>query len=197
MERREALKLSAGFLGYSLSGVVFSSMLNGCKVDTSEDWTPVFFTKEQANTIAEMAEHILPKTDTPGAKDVLVHRFMDKLISDCYTDQEKKAFLKGLEDFQAECTNKTGKRFEDCTTEEKNIICAAQEEIPYEPAMYLWGNKIKDEKKVTFYRQAKGLVLFGYFSSEEVGKNVLNYDPIPGKFVGCVPLEEIGNAWAL
>ncbi|MDB4293667.1 gluconate 2-dehydrogenase subunit 3 family protein [Maribacter sp.] len=37
----------------------------------------------------------------------------------------------------------------------------------------------------------------GYFSSEEVGKNIFNYDPIPGKFVGCIPLEEVRSAWAL
>ena len=63
--------------------------------------------------------------------------------------------------------------------------------------MYLWGNKVKDEGEVAFYRQFKGLVLFGYFSSEAVGKNVLNYDPVPGKFVGCMPLSEVGSAWTL
>lgn len=197
MERREALKLSTAFLGYSLSGVVFSSMLNGCKVDTSEDWTPAFFLKAQVNTIAAIAEHILPKTDTPGAKDVLVHRFMDKLIAECYEANAQMKFLSGLEEFQSYCKEHTGNTFEECSIEEKDIILAAKEEIPYLPAMYLWGNKIKEEGDVSFYHQVKGLTLFGYFSSEEVGKNVLNYDPVPGKFVGCLPLSEIGNAWTL
>ncbi|MFK5974839.1 MAG: gluconate 2-dehydrogenase subunit 3 family protein [Flavobacteriaceae bacterium] len=197
MERREALKLSAGFLGYSLSGLVFSSMLNGCKVDANTDWTPLFFTKEQAITISEMAEHILPRTDTPGAKDILVHRFIDKLIYECYATDAQKSFLEGLDAFQSFCMKKTGNLFEDDSEEEKDAIFAAHEEILYQPAVYIWGNKIKDEGDITFYRQIKGLSLFGYFSSEEVSKNILNYDPVPGKFVGCVPLEEIGNAWAL
>jgi hypothetical protein len=197
MERREALKLSAGFLGYSLSGIVFSGMLNGCKVDNSEDWRPRFFTKEQANSIAEIAEHILPKTDTPGAKDVLVDRFMDKLIADCYEAEEQKKFLAGLTTFQKACKKLTGNTFEDCNHEQRDRFLTTQEEIPYRPAMYLWGNQIKKEGEVSFYHQIKGLTLFGYFSSEEVGENVLNYDPVPGKFIGCLPLSEIGNSWSI
>ncbi|CAM4186027.1 gluconate 2-dehydrogenase subunit 3 family protein [Zobellia nedashkovskayae] len=197
MKRREALKMSVGFMGFSLSGIVFSSMLNGCKVDTKEDWIPIFLTKEQGTAVAEMAEHILPKTTSVGAKDVLVHRFIDKLVAECYDTDGQIQFTAGLEEFQAFCQEKIGKHFEDCTVEERNTILADQEETPYEPARYLWGNKVKDEGNVTFYRQFKGLTLFGYFSSEEVGENILNYDPIPGKFVGCIPLEEVGSAWSL
>ena len=198
MERRTALKLSAGFLGYSLSGIVFSSMLNGCKVDTGEDWTPLFFTKAQANTLAEMAEHLLPKTDTVGAKDVLVHRFMDKLISECYDSQAQDKFIEEFNDFQSQCESQTGHLFEECSKDERDAVFTAQEEIPYVPAIYVWGSEMKKAGGGTsFYRQVKGLTLFGYFSSEEVGENILNYDPIPGKFVGCVPLSEIGSAWAL
>jgi hypothetical protein len=40
--------------------------------------------------------------------------------------------------------------------------------------------------------------IFGYYSSEKVGKEVLNYDPIPGGFDPCVPLDELGGkSWSL
>ncbi|MFB3104238.1 MAG: gluconate 2-dehydrogenase subunit 3 family protein, partial [Pseudomonadales bacterium] len=39
--------------------------------------------------------------------------------------------------------------------------------------------------------------LFGYFTSEKVGKEVLNYDPIPDRYDGCVPLADIGNGWTV
>jgi hypothetical protein len=197
MERREALKLSAALMGTGISGMVFSGMLQGCRVDTSREWEPVSFSREQADVVAEMAEHILPRTDTPGAKDVLVDRFMDKLIHDCYTEETRKDFLSGLKDFENACTERFGKGFSQCSEGERDAILEEQEAIPYVPAMYLWGNKVKDEGETSFYRQFKGLVLFGYFSSEEVGKNVLNYDPIPGKFIGCMPLSEVGSAWTL
>ncbi|MEM8909460.1 MAG: gluconate 2-dehydrogenase subunit 3 family protein [Bacteroidota bacterium] len=48
-----------------------------------------------------------------------------------------------------------------------------------------------------FYRTLKELTLLGYFASEEVGENILKYDPIPGSYSGCVPLADIGIAWSL
>lgn len=191
MKRREALKVSAALLGYGLASPVFSGMLTGCQVEAGEDWTPIFFSPEQARTIAEVAEHILPRTDTPGAKDVFVHRFMDKLIAECYEEEKQQSFLRGLQSFQSFCQTEVGNSFEDCDVSEKDIILKAQEETSDQPT----GEELGGGP--SFYRQIKGLTLLGYFSSEEVGKNVLNYDPIPGKFVGCVPLEEIGNAWTL
>lgn len=197
MERREALKLSAALMGSGLSGLVFSGMLQGCKVDTSQEWAPLFFSPEQAVTVAEMAEHILPATNTPGAKDVMVERFLDKLVYDCYPVQGQKEFISGLHEFENTCTSRYGKGFAGCSVKERDAVMHQQEAIPYVPAMYLWGNKVKDEGETSFYRQFKGLVLFGYFSSEEIGKNVLNYDPVPGNFIGCVPLSEVGSAWTL
>lgn len=191
------MKLSAALLGTGLSGMVFTGMLQGCKVDTRSDWTPVFFTPAQASVIAEMSEHLLPGTDSPGAKDVWVDRFMDKLIAECFDADAQKAFMAGLNAFQEKCRSEYGRGFEACTPEERSAIFEAEEKIPYVPARYLWGNKIRDEGKTTFYRQFKGLALFGYFSSEEVGKNVLKYDPIPGVFIGCMPLSEVGGAWTL
>jgi hypothetical protein len=48
-------------------------------------------------------------------------------------------------------------------------------------------------KEKTFFHLVKELTLLGYFTSEPIGKNVLHYDPIPGRFDGCIPLAEVGN----
>ena len=197
MERREALRLSAALMGTGLSGMVFSGMLQGCKVDTRPDWVPVFFSPQQAEVIAEMAEHLLPATHTPGAKAVYVDRFLDTLLAECFDEASQTKFREGLEAFQEKCRKNSGQGFEAAGKEERDAIFSEEEQVAFEPARYLWGNKIKDEGEASFYRQFKGLVLFGYFSSEEVGKNVLAYEPIPGKFVGCLPLSEVGSSWAL
>jgi len=39
--------------------------------------------------------------------------------------------------------------------------------------------------------------LFGYYTSEKVGEEILSYDPVPGVFQGCIPLSDVGNAWSL
>tara|TARA_R110002050_G_scaffold92566_3_gene193724 strand:- start:3784 stop:4377 length:594 start_codon:yes stop_codon:yes gene_type:complete len=197
MERREALKLCAGFVGYSLSGIVLSTMLEGCKADKGKDWTPIFFTRDQSIAIADIADYILPRNETPGAKDIMVDRFIDKFVATCFEKNKQQEFLKGLEDFQVFCQEHAGNKFENCSNVEKDDILIKKEKVPYKAAEYRWGNKISEEEGPSFYRQLKGLILLAYFSSEEIGKNVLNYDPVPGKYIGCKPLKEIGNNWSL
>jgi gluconate 2-dehydrogenase gamma chain len=69
MNRREALKQTTLILGYAVSAPVAAAMLNGCKAKPQLNYKPVFFDEEQAALLAEIAETILPKTSTPGAKD--------------------------------------------------------------------------------------------------------------------------------
>jgi hypothetical protein len=35
--------------------------------------------------------------------------------------------------------------------------------------------------------------VLGYFTSEQVGRNVLLYDPVPGRYDGCVPIDQVGR----
>jgi hypothetical protein len=49
------------------------------------------------------------------------------------------------------------------------------------------------DKEKTFFHLIKELTLLGFFSSEPIGRNVLHYDPIPGRYDGCIPLAEVGN----
>jgi hypothetical protein len=53
--------------------------------------------------------------------------------------------------------------------------------------------KASQQKEKTFFHQIRELTLVGYFTSEPIGKEVLHYDPIPGRFQGCIPLSEVGN----
>jgi hypothetical protein len=63
-------------------------------------------------------------------------------------------------------------------------------------------NEVSVENKPLYYIykflfSVRYYTLFGYYTSEKVGKEVLNYDPFPGAYHGCVPIDEIGNGWAL
>lgn len=195
MDRRTALKQSALLMGYGMSASVFSGMLTGCEVETGDDWKPEFFSQAEGAFVAEIAEHILPATDTPGAKELLVHRFLDKVIANTFTEEAQEAFRTGLASLDGACVSLTGKPFVEGGKKERDEFLSSQEAKELKPDQYLWGNKIASGGEPNFYRQLKGLCLFGFFSSEAIGKNVLNYVPVPGKYIGCVPLEEIGNAW--
>ena len=197
MNRRTALKRSALLMGSGLAGTVFAGMLQGCQVDTGLDWSPAYFDPSEARFISAFSEHLLPRTNTPGAQDVFVDRFLDQLIAEGFTAEQQAGFRAGLAELQGACRDLHGKDFLGCSREEKDAFFKAQEALPGQPEHSLWGSTIVAGDEPSFYRQLKGLCLFGYFSSEEVGERVLRYDPVPGKFVGCVPLSEIGNAWSL
>lgn len=197
MERRTAIKRTALILGYAVSGSALSGVLNGCKADTHPDWTPEFFTSEQFQTIGAIAECILPKTDTPGAKDLFVDRFVDKMLKMSYAEADQQSFLEGMAAFEEDCKAMNGKAFAKCSAEQQTTTLKKYEtqSAPVPPTV--WGGQLGTFDPVPFYRQLKALVLLGYFTSEEVGENLLAYQPIPGKYVGCKPLSEVGKAWSL
>ena len=71
MNRRDYIKNTAAALGLTLTGISMSEMLLSCQTQAKLDWKPVFFTNNQAALIVEIAETILPKTKTPGAKEMI------------------------------------------------------------------------------------------------------------------------------
>ena len=69
------------------------AFLSGCK-STSSD--VVAFTPDDIVFLNEVAETILPKTNTPGAKEANVGEFMTVIVKDCYKPEEAKVFMEGM-----------------------------------------------------------------------------------------------------
>ena len=55
---------------------------------------------------------------------------------------------------------------------------------------------MKKESIPPFFATLKELATVGYFTSEPGATKAVRYDPVPGDYRGCVPLSEIGRAWA-
>lgn len=90
ISRRELLKKSTLFLGGTL---LLPDALKAWKSLTVEN--PDFIIGDiQSQLIAEIAEFIIPTTDTPGAKEAGVPAFIRKILADCYTEKIVKIFLK-------------------------------------------------------------------------------------------------------
>lgn len=200
MDRREAIKRVALITGYAVSASTVSAVMQGCKADTSAaagDWSPSFMTNDQAAMIAEMAETILPRTeDSPGAKDVKVHQFIDLMMTDYISEAEQEVFRKGLEQLTAHCREATGKAFVDLTPEERLAYLTT---VDKEAMAAMGGGEREPESLSAFYMTLKQSVIAGYFTSEAVGTEVLAYDPVPGEVIACGPTEELtgGRVWAL
>src|SRR5690606_41609951 len=47
-------------------------------------------------------ETLIPSTDTPGGKELLLHLFVLKMVDDCHSPEDQQAFADGLQSF-ADC----------------------------------------------------------------------------------------------
>ena len=189
MDRREAIKTTSLIMGFTLTGAALTGTLNGCKADSSAGWKPQSIDASSDAFLMELSEFILPATDTPGAKDVYVNRFIDQIVTDYFDEGGKEHFVNKLVLLRNECKDKLGNDFINLDDKGKTDFVNAQEERGGILPFNLWGNQLGPGKDLTFYRELKSMILWGYFSSELVGTDVLKYDPIPGAFIGCRPLE--------
>lgn len=98
IDRREALRRAALLLGGALSAPLAAGVLAGCEARGVPDgsWRPRVLTPHQAELLATIADQILPATDTPGARAVGVHRFIDALLAESYSAAEREQFVAGL-----------------------------------------------------------------------------------------------------
>ena len=209
-------------MGYALSASTVMGVMNGCKADTVTSevgWKPAFFDAKESDLLKMITEQILPATDTPGANDVFVHRFMDQMVAEIYTPEMKERFRKGLKDLAADCKTTYGKDFADCTDEQRDELLLKHEAAAHAMAPQVEEAKEKEKKEfkrmaaqdlstgVTyqrtnhepFFKLLKEMTLVGYFTSEKIGEEVLNYDPIPGMDIPCLDMSEVpnGRSWSL
>lgn len=166
IDRREALRRTA---------LVLAGILAGCEArrTSAAAWRPRVLASEQAELVATIAEHILPETDTPGARAVGVHRFIDALVAESYGAEERQEFLAGLAALD-------GRAF---------LARTASDQLA------LLGEL--DRAGDPFFRSLKELTLIGYYTSEPGATRELHHAPVPGRYDGCVPLAQIGRTWAV
>ena len=171
MKRRVALKnlaLAAGGL------LALPSWAHGWS-EESIPTGPDFLSSQLKALLAEVTETILPTTDTPGAKDLKIHVFVQKMLTDCYEPEVQENVIKGLETVEQEARKATGKQFATCSAAQRESILT-QLEVSAEPAIS------------SFYKLVKDLTLQGYLTSEYYLTKHTNYKMIPGHFYGCVPV---------
>ena len=183
MDRRSALKSVSILIGGALSSGAVAAMMSGCQTNTSEDWTPRFFSADQVKLFVEVAETIIPKTDTPGAKELMIERWVDSVLMDVRDEKFQKKVVEGLEAVEAASRKDNKKNFLDATAEERTATLMA---LDKERANY------KGEGRHPFH-SVKEIVLTAFFSTKVGVTEVIQYNANPGKYVGCMPLAEAGN----
>ncbi len=197
MNRREALRKSTLLLGGALSASTIAAVMSGCKAPMDPDWTPSTMTRDQAEIVAEVCERIIPATDTPGAKDALVHRYIDEFLTNIASPEEREVFTKGIQNLQERSFMKLSDADKDAMLAEMqgNASGPSDSEVGADLANEGEAN-MNREVANQFFQGMKQLTITGFFSSEVGAKQVLRYDPIPGEFDGCIDYQEGDVAWA-
>lgn len=196
MKRRDAIKNTALLMGYAVSASAIAGLMSGCQADTKTPanvWKSKHMTDTQLTTLREAAERILPTSEgIVGAKDVMVERFVDEMLGGAYKPAETAAFKKGLDDLEADAQATYNNTFAKIKPEEMDALITKIGKV----AM---ATKDQESEVEPFFFSLKGITLLGFFTSEKVGEEVLNYLPIPGGYWGDVPMSEIpqgGRAWS-
>ena len=180
-------------MGGAVSAPAIMGILKGCKAEPTLDWKPTFLSEEQGLLVSQVSDIIIPKTETPGAKEVGVPRFIDDMLREVYTKGDQDKFINALKEFSDEAVKQHGdpfaeldpaKQVEFVTSQHDAAVKAAKETKPAPP----W----------PFVLMMKELTMLGFFTSKAGATEVLQYEPVPGAYKGCLPLSEAGNGktWA-
>ena len=187
MERRELLKLIALATGSAfIGGDLF---LSGCKN------APVVggaaFSEEDISFLDEVAETIIPKTTTPGAKDAAVGSFMTVMVNDCYDKKDQQIFHEGIKKLDDASQKTHNTSFMKATPEQRTSLLTTLDKEAKEHQK----SKQKDDPN-HYFTMMKQLTLFGFFTSKPGATQVLRHEPVPGKYDGAFPYKKGDRAWA-
>jgi hypothetical protein len=133
-------------------------------------YQPKFFNKEEFETMAVLVDLIIPRTDTPGARDANVHRIIDSSVRPA----QHAEWREGLQWIASQQFLKRSQE------QQISILRKSSEE--------------KDTAGARFFRLLKGATIDAYYSTREglvteLGWNFNTYLP---EFKGCTHPEHQG-----
>jgi hypothetical protein len=191
MQRRDVLKfLAAGAIAPSLAPELFTFFQ---EAHPASGYALRTLNPHQNATVVLMSEMIIPETDTPGAKGARVNEFIDVILTEWATEEDRNNFLSGLAGVDKQSNGLYGKDFVDASAVQQLTLMRAMDEAVAmgAPRSARHGNTVPErdtQLKGNFFTVFKGITLHGYYTSEVGFSRELGLQIIPGAQHGCVPL---------
>ena len=175
IDRREAIRRAALLAGVALvpDWLDFAARAQGPAART-------YLTPAQGAVLNAAAERILPRTDTPGAQDVGVPAFIDRFYGEFMNPDERKLLVNALDEIERAAGAAHNAAFASLAPAQQDAVLRGVATA-------------QQTQTASSFGLLRSMTVLGYFTSEQVGKNVLNYDPVPGAYDGCVPIEKVGR----
>lgn len=137
---------------------------------------------EQEKLLEELMEAILPKTSTPGAKDIYAHLFALKMLDDCYKKEDRQKFVSGMEQFVKKAKTELDVSFVKATPAQRQTLLRKIE-----------ADKDSREDLAYFYSTTKRLTIQAYTTSQYYLTKVQVYEMVPSRYHGCVPVKALSS----
>ena len=202
VSRRRLIQAAAGVVGGSVAAVALgervrssaspASPASESALATASGRVPGFssplFSLEQALFVEDLAEHLIPETDSPGATSAGVPAYIDDIVREVYDEPERRQFLQGIDAADAEARASYGRPFHECSSDQRDALVARWLERS-EPSLEF-------NDPWCFFQAFRMLCVEGFCQSRFGATRVLQYEGVPGEYRGCVPLAEVGRAWA-
>jgi glucoside 3-dehydrogenase (cytochrome c) hitch-hiker subunit len=176
MERRDLLRATGAAAALSVFGAPRDALAMWARVARGGAILGGL-SEPQLALIGAVGDTILPRTDTPSATDVGVPAFVDVVVSENDSDEDRAAFVAGLDLIEARAKSAAGNAFAQLEPSARAAVIEsieAEQDRRAEPARTYW--------------RLKGLIVHGYFTSEPVMKEVLKVEVMPGRFEGSAPM---------
>jgi hypothetical protein len=198
MQRREALRiLMAGGVLPALSTDVFAFFQ---EAHPASSYTLRTLDPHQNDTVVAMIDQILPVTGTPGAKGARVNEFIDVILTEWATEDERKNFLSGLADVDKQSNSLFAKDFAGSSINQQVALLRSMDEAAATVRSVrkdrppFWEPQGRDTQlQGDFFSVFKNMTLHGYYTSEIGFTQELKLQIIPGAQHGCTQLAPGGG----
>lgn len=139
----------------------------------------------QQALVTELAEMIIPETDTPGATRVRVPEFIDLMLTEWATDDERTKLLAGLADIDRRAASLGVRRQSGQGTAQRFVDLPAANKLDL--VTRLDSARREETGAGHAFGQMKELTVYAYFTSKPVVDSILKTQMFFDGYHGNVP----------
>lgn len=213
IDRRDFLQRLAAGLGVVLAPGTVAAVLSGCRPGAEAGRE--FLTPVEYLLVGDLAERIIPTTDTPGALEAGVPAYIDMLLAH-FTDDETRSEVRGqLGALQVWLSEHRADRIDHLEEVAAAALIEALDAQAFPAADAARdpggdGNTPLDEARrsgappaadlnlggeTPLFRRLKPWTIAGYYTSQVGALEELHQPPM-GAYNGDIPFAEVGKTWA-
>jgi hypothetical protein len=190
MNRREWLKCVSALAVGSVAAPTLLAAFDAYAAAQTPGTSLQFFSQPQISLITAVVDIIIPRSDTPGAVEAGVPRFIDQMFANVYAKADQERYMSALAAFD----KAGGKPFLQLSdAQRKALVTKLHAEALADP------KDTATALAASFVLMNKKLAMMGFFLSQPGCTEVLQYSAVPGAYHADIPLAQAGNgrAWAV